>query len=1578
MVSAVAIGLVVALAGSWSGAQVSENLLRNPSFEEAVDANGFPTGWGLYAGNGRDSAIRLVEPGDTGKCAVAIEDGDPSAEIGLTQNVPAKPGLVYQASVRLKGVEGASSAGAYLQLRFLPSNQLAQVALAATSNDRFEEISVKAVAPDDTQSAQIYLYTHRDPTPEVIVDTVQLVSGVEPPPPPPPQPVPPVYAQLKDQHLVTELVRDGKANIAIVAPASGAYQAQAAAVQQAIAKLTGETVPVIADTTPEAAVPISRNLIVLGNRSTSKTAEELYNRYYLLTDLRYPGPEGYEVRTLHNPFGNGCNVIVVGGSDAAGVASGARVLIDKLNAAGGKAGALSIGWLMEITLGKGIEVPKDLKQFETWEASAGYGSSGYFGWSSLSKRLAIYYMTGDPFQAREFIRLAFPDEQVIKELSETDGEMVENKNAPLSGPYHYNAHMMILFWDLCEESPVFTDEERLRVTNAFSKQLEHRRGEGIYGRTEPPPYVGSRHGQYAAISLYCLGRYFQKDYPNPIWQHCMDSAALEFAPLRDSAWVSGENDNLFWYNTATAPILSYMLLSGDRAPLTSGNLPILLKGQEMLISGRQPDWALSSAALDYLHKTAYLTHDGRWLTYRDRTGVDLSRFRLGQSYWPEDTLAPSRPEDLVGKWSINPLPAPMWRWRGSGLPFDESVLFGSYRSATDASGDFVLVDGFNGASRNPYHTFAILELRINGNTLLQGYRNQVLTRADGLVEPQVAMDAALKGRDVVGQTAYCIGEVPNAAYCGWKRTLVQRTGRYALLIDDLGFRADAENMDVQTLWETTGGDWDAAGNALQVSATTTDVLPPGWVRFRALESPYQGEPSGEGGIVRLDTIGIVLLRATQPGNWLEMTFRLPEAVTGEAFADLVGYVDRGAIRLLLDGEVVVPEYDHYAATALKQRISLGQRQLAAGEHRLRIEVVRRHEGSEKCYIGLGGVSVRREGAAAAQEVTGYDALPCDLTRTTRSGSVFTMEWTGPVKSGEHRLHFSLIAPRTGAQDPPACLRLASNAAALRLPEPAVAFTGEYEGSKAEFALIAQGHLFARAATELQLHSCGSLVRADVPVDIDWDFGSGTVNVVAPRATRLALAMAPAAGLTLDGKPAGATGVGQLGTMTIPEGRHVIAGAGMRPEVHDSLVQGLAALATQAQAEREKAVAAAGAAPPPTAPPLIAVMAAKVAGEVVEMVIVPSPQGPLVCAAEGKTVHVLSSAGQEVRSLQADGSIRVLRWWAEHNLLLVGCVDEKVIAFDLDGNRKWVFTSEMDPAVFAAAKQYWFKSAPGHEGIHGLFTGVFLDGKSQCFVGSACTLEIIDENGKLVKRLPVFWGQGYIMNLIDGPEGSLNLLIGRRFPDGAALAIINNRTLDPNPRGFDSVPPGHTYVGGWSAMNRHHIFYEDLEGDGAKEVVSEITGTWNRVTVWQPTGEALYDASFGPGESIPARNIRDLDLADLDGDGKKGIVVATSSGLVVALSSHCEKLWAKRLSSPPTVLQCASPVPAGLPTRPSPWIIVGCEDGSVMAFDSQGSLIRLDKVSGRPTCIQAVPDAPGGPVVVIATSEGEVKGFRVGV
>ncbi len=1435
----------LALVASAALAAETEVPLKNATFTEGAGANGVPLGWSLYGGRGVNQRVTVVDDGRGGK-AVLLEDGDPEAEVGITQTVPVKPNVGYEVRVRVRAVKGASGDVAAVQLRFLPSQKFEQTYLVAQNADEYNEITLRGLAPPDTTAAMIYLYSHRQPTPKVFIGSVRLVAGVQPPLPPPP-PVPLQYTKLKDLHLTTHLVRDGKPAIRIVAPASDIYKAQAARLQTAIEKLTGCRVPVICDDNPEAAVPIKDSLIVLGNRSTNATISELYNRYFLLTDLRYPGPGGCEVRTIHNPFGGGHNVILVGGSDAKGVDAATDAFIATLQHSNApRSTSLSVGWLMEIKLGDGIVVPRDVREMETWEASKGYGSVGYFGWNSISKRMAAYYMTGDAFHAREALRLAFPDKQAFKEITETDGELIENKDDPLAGPYHYAAHLMVLFWDLIEESPVFSDEERLKVTNAFARQLDHRKDEGLYRLTRPASAVGSRHGQWSAISLYCLGRYFQRDYPDPVWAQCVRGSQFHFAPLREHAWVNGENDNLFWYCTGVAPVFTYMLLSGERVPMHNGVAATLLRGQELLISGRVPDWALSSAALDYLHKAAYLTQDGRWLAYRERTGVNTSVFRLGQSFWPDEQLKPSQPADLVGKWTVWSLPKPQWLARGNGFPLEESFENASFRTATDAGGDFILIDGFNGASRNPYHCFAILELRLAGQTILQGYLNQVLTKADGMVEPQVAMDGALRCRDVIGQTAVCVGEVPKAAFCNWRRTLAQRTGRYALVVDDLTFRADSENMEVQFKWENQGGGF----------------------RFDAAQN----------------------------------TLRRPGAVV----------------------------------------------------------------------------------------------LPADVFDRTTGGSIMTQVWNGAVQKGRHGIFFALLGCSAGIPaggggrggTTPAgmpalqCLRLADNAAALALPQKAAAIAGEWEGTQGDLVLLAEDHLFGKGLTQTGKEP--GLLMANTPVDVEWDFAAGRMEVVTRGAALLTVAVADAAAVHSNGSIVKGDGSASgCMTLRLSEGRTVIEG--IKPSdaaQHDLAVQ-LTAWFEQASAKRAQFKKTT----PPTlaqAAELKSTFTAQVGGGVTDMIVIgesrspnaisasevgATPQNafgervpPLICAAEGKTIHLLGADGQELRQMQTDGKIRQLHWWPEHKLLLAGCEDEKVCAFDLAGNRKWTFVSEMDPAVFRAAKQYWFKSAPGHGGIHGVGSGVFLDGKSQAFVGSACTLEILDENGRLVKRLPQFWGTVYKFALVPGPDGSVNLLASRKITDGPSLGVINNRTLDPTPRSFYGVPAGYTHVSGWMDQTRHHIFVEDLDGNGKKEVVSEITGAWNRVTVWDLQGKPLYNVQFGPGARDGGRDIRDLDLGDLDGDGKKEIVAALSNGLVVALNSRCKKLWSKRLASSPVVLKVAGKS-----------VVVACENGGVFTLDNRGNILREGKLNGRPAQIQKLTATP---LVVIGSEKGEVKAFAI--
>ena len=67
---------------------------------------------------------------------------------------------------------------------------------------------------------------------------------------------------------------------------------------------------------------ISGPVILWGNLANNDAVRELYFKFLLVTDCRYPGPGGYELRTLMNPFGTGSNILHLGYSDEVGLQIG--------------------------------------------------------------------------------------------------------------------------------------------------------------------------------------------------------------------------------------------------------------------------------------------------------------------------------------------------------------------------------------------------------------------------------------------------------------------------------------------------------------------------------------------------------------------------------------------------------------------------------------------------------------------------------------------------------------------------------------------------------------------------------------------------------------------------------------------------------------------------------------------------------------------------------------------------------------------------------------------------------------------------------------------------------------------------------------------------------------------------------------------------------------------------------------------------------------------------------------------------------------------------------------------------------
>ncbi|MCD6352478.1 MAG: hypothetical protein J7M26_10190, partial [Armatimonadetes bacterium] len=806
MRNSLTLALFIALLAGVAIAAPSENLLANGSFEGSFSKGKVPQQWRRYGPGDAQTKLAPSDLASDGKQSLLISDHDTGAEVGVSQTRPLPPGVKYLiASVQVRPAPGGRGVGGFLQLRFLPSNKLLQTPLRS-QGQQWGTVRVAGEVPPGTKSFVVYLYTHVETLCDTLVDKAQVISVASkeellassdsvdlrafPPPP---------VEKLKKLYLDTPLVERGRPRAWVVVPEDKKYDALAQRIVDAIARATGARLPIKRDS--EVKLPLAENVIILGNRSTNTLLSRLYDLYYTYLDLKYPGAGGYVVRSLHNPFADSHNAILVGASDDQGMGRAVAEFISLAKQAA-RGNSLTLGWTMRIKLGEGLTPPENADDAHAWEESLMYRGASYFGWNSLSRRLALYYMTGNEKYLKEFLWLAFPDDEAKKFIWKVDGERIEDKDHPLSGPYHYNAHHMMLLWDLVEESPFFTDDQRLRITRAFAQQLRHWQSEWVYTGQhygQAIQRIGSRHDEWAAVSLYVLSRYFDKYYPHIVWHKNKEAVEQYFGAFARSFNVAGELDHLFWYTTSYEPLVAYMVLSGDRRGVENGNLETLMRGYDLLVQGKRDGPYLRQLSLTMANKCAYLTGDGRFVYYRNLTSLDTNIFRIGQSFWP--TIAPRPPEEIVGKTLARPLAPEEARASLRHVPPEQAYQFASYRSGLGPDADYLLLDGYYGGSRNPYHCLALTYLRHGDKRLLDGYLNQVVARQGGLVEPTVPRGSALLRHVGFRKGAYLVAEVPDFSFGKWRRRIFHYVGHWTLVVDTFTAREDVQNLALSVQWQ---------------------------------------------------------------------------------------------------------------------------------------------------------------------------------------------------------------------------------------------------------------------------------------------------------------------------------------------------------------------------------------------------------------------------------------------------------------------------------------------------------------------------------------------------------------------------------------------------------------------------------------------------------------------------------------------------------------------------------------------------------------------------------------------------------
>ncbi|MGD9518145.1 MAG: PQQ-binding-like beta-propeller repeat protein [Armatimonadota bacterium] len=254
--------------------------------------------------------------------------------------------------------------------------------------------------------------------------------------------------------------------------------------------------------------------VLLGNVADTAALLYLYSHDYCAPDHFYPGAGGYEVRTVHDPWGKGINALVLGCSDAAGAAAAIEALRPSL-AQKAKPGTLVLpptllvrltgeatrryGSLVTTSPAQGfLEREKEIAEREL---STGVHTGL---WSHVANVGQNYVRSGHSDYARAFVWL-------VKRAY----EHYQSKPGTYGGPWGMDAdftiHRVIPAWDGVEEDPSITDEERWEVTQILHQWVSEDglpKAAGTVASTVPR----HNHQTFPALGLLYAADYFGKYY----------------------------------------------------------------------------------------------------------------------------------------------------------------------------------------------------------------------------------------------------------------------------------------------------------------------------------------------------------------------------------------------------------------------------------------------------------------------------------------------------------------------------------------------------------------------------------------------------------------------------------------------------------------------------------------------------------------------------------------------------------------------------------------------------------------------------------------------------------------------------------------------------------------------------------------------------------------------------------------------------------------------------------------------------------------------------------------------------------
>ncbi|MFO8082641.1 MAG: hypothetical protein R6V07_20400 [Armatimonadota bacterium] len=723
-----------------------DGLLANPGFEVVdPDDETMPAGWNAHGGETEELTRYLVDDAHSGERAVLIIDdyaseervGYREATSGIVQRVDdIEPGVYYKLTAWAKCLERDRENAAWLQLRFQPSNEIANTHLNAPVGE-WRQFSAMLKAPEDTTHAEVYIKTLHMAASRYVVDDFSLETaaagaddqrlalfpfgseGIAP-------------EQVHEPNLHTPLVSGGEPAAHIVVPNDKQWHDIGMRLREAIEARTGAQLEVITGEGRDwAPLRSEQTTVAIGHLGNNFVVERMWLQRYQEVQANRPGGE-YILQTIPEPYDcpAGKNVVLIGAADAEGARRGVGRLLEVLGE--GEAEDLAVDqWLLDVS---GVDHMEDEKR----EALVNSDLSKFW-LRDFHRAVKSYRDTGDPAWAE---RARF----VLRKINERylqfahDPDVLKYWPEPTAAGTHRiywseetTADWIGTMWDFFEEAPVLTEDDRWRGANSMLNALHdlprHVSGYAMFADPEKTWPVLHNHQTFPLIGMYYLARYFDRFYPqvdsrrvddylqraengfgNQVksWKPNEDATGYyTIVPRHTIYWSLSEGDYSFFETNQMRMYADYTVGICDNTgdPASFGD-----NGYGRGVYTRELDWAV------WYYDDAKLQW---WLDRVSRGGWDN----------PYNAELQSEPWEELAGISAFPLTEQVYEWtattnaRGPSIsppnvPLEKAFDKIAFRENLDPDGQHFLLDGYARGTHLHYDGNAIIRYFADGEDWL--------------------------------------------------------------------------------------------------------------------------------------------------------------------------------------------------------------------------------------------------------------------------------------------------------------------------------------------------------------------------------------------------------------------------------------------------------------------------------------------------------------------------------------------------------------------------------------------------------------------------------------------------------------------------------------------------------------------------------------------------------------------------------------------------------------------------------------------------------------------------------------------